>query len=122
MIISPFQFRLRRGIERFTYSLSNQLAADYNLDIIIYSWENDERVNWGDWHKNIKIRKVPYLRYYQNFLAKLFYYFWVRKDSPTAVLINFLYHGEYSLPKELNFYYVLHSPASLIQHRYEYIE
>ena len=112
---------MRRGVERFTYTLSNQLAKDYNLKILIYVWDDPAKVDWGKWHNNIIIRKVPYLRYYQKNTAQLFYSYWIKKDKPTHVLINFLYHGEACLPKNLNYYYVLHSPASLIPHRYNYI-
>ena len=37
VIISPFQFRLRRGVERFTYDLANQLAKGYKFNIIVYA-------------------------------------------------------------------------------------
>ena len=121
LIISPFQFRLRRGIERFTYVLSNQLARDYNLKIIIYTWSSFNNMNWGEWHENILIRRVPYFRFYEKLIAKIFYLKWIRKDKPSHVIINFLYHGETCLPSDLKCYYILHSPASLIPHRYSYI-
>ncbi len=43
-------------------------------------------------------------------------------DNPTKVIINFLYHGEEYLKKNLDYFYVLHSPANLIPSRYQYIK
>ena len=108
-------------MERFTYNLSNQLASEYDINIILYVWDKRTNLEWGEWHENITIRRVPYVKYYQKFIAKLFYTFWVKKDKPSHVIINFLYHGESSLPKNLNLFYVLHSPSSLIPVRYQYI-
>ncbi len=36
--------------------------------------------------------------------------------------MNFLYHGELALPKNLKYLYILHSPSTLIQHRYNFIK
>ena len=112
---------MRRGVERFTYNLSNQLAGQYGIEIVLYIWNNRIKVDWGEWHENITIRKVPYSRYFQKNIAQLFYRIWIKQDKPSFVLINFLYHGETCLPKNINYYYVLHSPATLIQNRYKYI-
>ena len=121
-MISPFQFRLRRGVERFIYNLSNQLVRDYGVEIILYVWDMDSKVDWGNWHEKIIIRKVPYFRYYQKFIAQLLYKFWIKLDKPEHILINFLYHGELVLPRKSNIYYVLHSPSSLIKQRYMFIK
>jgi glycosyltransferase involved in cell wall biosynthesis len=102
--------------------LANQLAKDYKLKIIIYTWGVNDKVDWGLWDERINIRIVPYLRYYQKLIAKIFYYLWVKIDRPDNIILNFLYHGETALPAPSNIYYVLHSPASLIPHRYEYIQ
>lgn len=79
-------------------------------------------IHWGKWHKNITIRKVPYSRYYQKAIAKIYYKIWIFIDNPNFVFINFLYHGESSLPKRIKYYYILHSPERLVPHRYEYIK
>jgi L-malate glycosyltransferase len=55
-------------------------------------------------------------------IAKIFYYLWVKIDHPDNIILNFLYHGESVISAKSNIYYVLHSPASLIPHRYEYIQ
>jgi len=81
----------------------------------------DNKIKWGNWNDKILIRSVPFSRYFQGFIAKIFYYFWSKIDQPNQYILNFLYHGESILPSSANIYYVLHSPASLIPHRYEYI-
>jgi len=122
VIISPYQFRLHRGIERFTYSLANQLAEDYDLEIIIYTWAAKKPVEWGKWQERIKIRKAPRLRYFQEWLARFYYWCWIKKDNPKCVLLNFLFHGENSLPKDRRYIYVLQYPASQVPQRYVYIQ
>ena len=79
-------------------------------------------VEWGDWESEVKFRFVPYSKYYQSFLAKIFYKIWSWYDSVDTYLINFLYHGELSIPKTSTIFYVLHSPATLIPKRYDFIQ
>jgi len=122
VIISPFQFRLRRGIERFTFSLANQFAKDYNIKIIIYSRKGSDNVSWGNWHKNIKIRCLPLNRYFEKIISVIFFNYWLLIDNPSQIILNFLYHGEEYLPKNKKYYYVLHSPISQIPNRYDYIK
>ena len=102
--------------------MANQLAKDYKLKIIVYTWGVHDKVDWGLWDERINIRIVPYSRYFQKLIAKMFYYLWAKIDRPDNIILNFLYHGETAISGESNFYYVLHSPASLIPHRYEYIQ
>lgn len=91
------------------------------MQVVLYVWESKKELKWGKWHEKIQIRQVPYTRYFQKIIAKFFYYFWSRIDSPDACIINFLYHGETVLPKSFKILYVLHSPATLIKHRYSYV-
>jgi len=51
-------------------------------------------VHWGQWHEKIKIRKVPFSRFYQTKIAKLFYRVWVKIDQPDLIICSFLWHGE----------------------------
>ena len=55
-------------------------------------------------------------------MQKIFYYLWVKIDRPDNIILNFLYHGELKLNKNHKYYYVLHSPASQIKNRYEFIK
>ena len=122
IIISPFQLRIRRGVESFTYYLSNSLAKNYNMQIIIYTWESNSPIDWGDWNKNIKIRKVPYFRYYQSLIAKIFYWFWNKIDRPDKIICNFLWHGETAVYKNNHDLLIMHNPISQIPSRYEFVK
>ena len=122
VIISPYQFILRRGIEQFVYLLSKELVKIYNIEIIIYTWRVKKPLQWKNWDQKIKIRYVPYIRYFQEYLARLFYWFWVRLDNPECILLNFLFHGEEVLPKNKRYIYVLHYPASQVSNRYKKIK
>lgn len=121
VIISPFQFKMLRGIERYVYAIGNELS-ECEVKVIIYSWSEHQSVNWGEWHPNIKIRKVPFFKYFRGYWASLFYRFWLIKDKPDTTILNFLYHGEELLPSNKQYKYILHSPASQIPNRYKYIQ
>lgn len=121
VIICPYLFRLTRGIERFCISLSKAFA-DKGYDVVIYAWGTIKENSCGEIDKRIKIRKVPYCRWYQEKIAVLFYRWWLRQDNPKATILNFLYHGEISLPRKRKYLYILHSPASQIPGRYEFVK
>ena len=111
---------MRRGVESFTYNLSNHLAEIYNLEIVIYTWSNKDPINWGKWHKKIKIRKVPYSRYYQTLMAKLFYWFWIKLDRANKIICNFLWYGETAIFNKNKDVLIFHNPISQIPHRYDF--
>jgi glycosyltransferase involved in cell wall biosynthesis len=122
VIISPYQFRLKRGIERFTYSLANSLA-DRGVTVILYVWSgSSDMKSWGDLKPGIIIRKVPALRYLQSRAASWCYRRWLKSDQPDITILNFLYHGEHLLPENKKYLYILHSPASEIPERYRFIQ
>ena len=111
---------MRRGVESFTYKLSNHLAEFYNLKIIIYTWSNKDPINWGKWHNKIKIRKVPYSRYYQTLIAKIFYWFWNKLDRENKIICNFLWHGETAIFNKKKDAIIFHKTVSQIPHRYDF--
>lgn len=121
VVICPYLFRLTRGIERFCISLSKAFA-DKGFEVIIYAWGTNQETTCGDIDKRIRIRKVPYCRWYQDKVAVFFYRLWLRMDNPKATILNFLYHGETNLPHNRKYLYVLHSPASQIPGRYEFVK
>lgn len=121
VIISPFQFIYSRGIERYVFSLSNEMAKlGYNLTI--YCWDKDTHFEWGHYHENIKIIKLKRFRYFNSIFMGIRYKFLISRDKPDFILINFLYHGEQFLPKNQKIFYTLHSPASQIKERYHFIK
>lgn len=121
VIICPYLFRLTRGIERFCISLSKAFT-DKGYEVIIYAWGSNKEASCGAIDKRIRIRKVPYSRWYQEKIAVFFYRLWIWIDNPKATILNFLYHGETCLPRKRKYLYVLHSPASQIPARYEFIK
>ena len=122
VIISPYQFRLKRGIERFTWSIANGLARR-GISVTVYTWAaSAETASWGEWHPNVHVRKVPHSRYFQSFIAGLFYNHWLKKDQPEIIALNFLYHGEHRLPRNKKYLYILNSPASETPKRYAFIQ
>lgn len=121
VIISPFQTQLPRGIERFTYSMANEIA-DQGHEVIIYSWKSKTNFSWGKLHEGVQLRECPNFKYYQRSWIGYYYNYLLRKDKPERVYLNFLYHGELKLNKTHKYYYVLHSPSSQIKNRYEFIK
>ena len=117
VIISPFQIMLKRGIERYSFSLANKLVENHECEIIIYAWEQRNNDYFGIFNKKIRIRKVPNIRYFIRVFAGIYYRIWLKIDKPDIVILNFLYHGEENLPARLKYFYVLHSPASQIPQR-----
>lgn len=121
VIISPFQLKLSRGIERFSYSLANELA-DQGHEVLIYTWGTASIIDWGKWHEKITLCQVPRFKYYIRVFAPFYYRNWLKKDAPDVVLLNFLYHGEQKLPPAYKYLYVLNSPVSQVPHRYQFIK
>lgn len=121
VIICPYLFRLTRGIERFCISLSKAFA-DKGYKVIMYTWSTNKEISCGEIDSRIKIRKVPFSRWWQEKIAVLFYRLWLLLDNPKITILNFLYHGEVRLPKNKKYLYILHSPASQIPNRYEFIK
>lgn len=121
VIISPFQIILSRGIERFTYSIANNMAKQGH-DVIIYAWKSKTNFSWGTLHEGVKLRECPNFIYYQRSWIGYYYNSLLRKDNPNRIYLNFLYHGELNLNKNFKYYYVLHSPASQIKNRYDFIK
>lgn len=121
VIISPFQKIMPRGVERFTFSWANEMA-NQGHDVIIYVWKSKTNFSWGDLHNRVRLRECPNFKYYQRSWIGYYYNYLLRKDNPDRVYLNFLYHGELNLNKDFKYYYVLHSPASQIKNRYDYIK
>lgn len=119
VIISPYLYELSRGIERFTINLSDALVKKGH-EVILYTWAQKNGKLCGAINPAVKIRKVPYCRYYRELWARNLYRIWLRFDKPDATMLNFLYHGEEFLPKNGHYLYLLHSPASQVPSRYEY--
>lgn len=120
VFITPYLLDVTRGIERFCLNLADAMVKK-NVEVIFYTWGQKKENPCGNINSQIKVRKVPYCRYYREQIATLWYRLWLKIDHPDATLLNFFYHGEQNLPKNGHYIYVLHSPASQIRNRYEYV-
>lgn len=120
VIICPYLLSVTRGIERFCINLSDAMVRK-GCEVIIYTWGEKQEQQCGSLNPAIKVRRVPYFRYYRERFASYWYRLWLAIDKPDATLLNFFYHGEEYLPKHNHYLYVLHSPASQIPQRYEYV-
>ena len=94
VIISPFFLTMKRGIEQFTFNISNQIIKNSSFEVIIYTWACKNPVIWPKFEGRIKIRKVPYLIYYPKYLILLLYKLWLLIDRPEKKILNFLWYGE----------------------------
>ncbi len=102
--------------------MANELSESFPVKVTLYAWKSNDMVFWGSWNRKIKIRMVPYSRYYQKLIGQIYYFIWSKIDNPDTYLINFIYHGETTISKKSKLFYVLHSPASLIPSRYKFIK
>lgn len=121
VIICPYLFELHRGVERYCLSLADALIRK-GKKVIIYCWTSNKSDACDKINKEITIRKVPNKRYYRDQIASVFYKLWLTIDNPDVTILNFMYHGEEYLPKNRAYCYILHSPASQIPARYEYVK
>ena len=90
--ISPFQLRLRRGIERSVRGLATSLAAA-GQEVAIFSWQgkmpNDEIRE-----ENVRLYSMPRLRYFEPSCASLFYAGCMAHFRPDVVVVYFDGYGE----------------------------
>lgn len=121
VIISPFFLKVTRGIERFCLNLTDAMVKK-GCEVIIYTWGQKQETTCGILNSAIKIRKVPYCRYFRDRWASYFYCLWLKIDNPDTTILNFFYHGEEYLPKNNHYLYILHSPASQIPQRYKFVK
>lgn len=121
VFITPYLLDVTRGIERFCLNLADAMIKQ-GVEVIFYTWGQKRENPCGEINPQIKIRKVPYFRYYRANWASYWYRLWLMIDKPDTTLLNFFYHGEEKLPKNGHYLYVLHSPASQIRNRYEYVK
>jgi phosphatidylinositol alpha-1,6-mannosyltransferase len=92
-IISPFQLRFARGIERFTWSLATALVDhDHTVDLLTWNWP--EPVQWGDMPAGMRVLQVPYSRYYMERLAVPYYLTWLLRNRYDWVMLYFASYGE----------------------------
>ena len=93
MVISPFQLRLRRGIERFATNLATELAL-LGQDLTILSRPGPLSWNRRLVECNVRRQTVWGARYYETIWAALFYAQLLMRLRPDVVIVFFACYGE----------------------------
>lgn len=118
-IFSPFQRRLRRGIERFTSSLARQLAL-LGEEVLILSRSGP--LTHGD---TISSYAAPCFRYFESRTVVPFFVHRLRRFEPDVVILYFAAYGEASTLRWLDRHhrprtvFIAGYPMDLVPHRFE---
>ena len=126
-IISPFLLRYARGIERFTQCLSESLVC-HNMEVDLLTWQWPDPVSWEPLLPNVRVRQVPYLRYFMRWIAVPYYLSWLAHERYDWVMLFFAGYGEaetLSLLRRLRkqpYCVVFHFPCQQVSHRYAEFE
>ena len=120
--ISPFQLRLRRGIERSVLNLASQFAV-LGQKAAIFSWggeiPRDEILQ-----ENVQLYSMPQLRYFESRWASLFYAGFLVHFKPDVVVVYFAGYGEamsLALMKPIlkpTVAFIVGYPFDLVPHRF----
>ena len=111
---------MKRGIEQWTYNLSKQLQKDKTNKVIIYTWDSKNPLKWQNFDSEVKIRKVPYIRYFRGILVTLLYKIWLFIDKPNKKILSFLWFCESSIVDKKNDIIIFHNPYNQMPSRYEF--
>lgn len=120
-IISPFQLRLKRGIERANWSLATEFARQ-GVAVDLFVWGDLKPVSWGEVPERVRLRKVPYFRYYMARWAAPFYLWWLVRNHYDWAITAFAGYGEamaLQCIKNINICMIIHYPYQQVPHRYE---
>jgi glycosyltransferase involved in cell wall biosynthesis len=117
-MISPFQLRMRRGVERFNWDLAAAFARR-GVQVDLWVWGYPNAVEWGSLPAGVRMRRVPYIRWYMARWASLWYRRWQR-DSYDHILLAFADYGEGAALRGYpgKFSVVFHFPFDQVPHRY----
>lgn len=119
-ILSPFQLRMKRGIERVHWSLAKEFAAR-GVEVDILSWAHPYPVEWGTPTPGVQVLKVPYIRYFMGHWASLIYRTWLRRKHYDWVIVAFAGYGETAVLQQgmkSQICMILHYPIEQVPHRY----
>ncbi len=124
-VISPFQFRAARGIERFVWSLAEAFSAQ-KVEVSLFTWQWPNPVNWGALPTGVRVLQVPYSRYYRERIAPFFYLAWLAKGQYDWIMPFFGTYGEATtlrfLPRRTRTCIVFHFPREQVPHQYTAFE
>lgn len=123
-ILHPFQFRYARGIERFTWSLSEALTRRaVNVDLYTWRWPNP--ISWGAIPPGLRIFQMPNLRYFREKMAALWYFAQLSTRRYDWIMVYFAGYGESEAIRWLrkkNPCVVFHFPRQQVPHRFAEFE
>jgi glycosyltransferase involved in cell wall biosynthesis len=126
-IISPFQNRYPRGVERFSWELGCAFVGrGVGVDILTWAWPNP--CEWGEAPPGLRVRRVPYFRYYPHHLAVPFYASWLARGGYDWVMVYWGGYGEAAalrlsrLVRRQRVCLVLHFPREQVPYRYNEFE
>src|SRR5581483_5216358 len=119
-LIHPFLFRYARGIERFTFNLSNALSAR-GVEVHLLTWQWQDKVQIDLLRECIQVHVMPTSRYYAAQAVIPFYAWHLARQKYDWVWIYFAGYGEaqaLTLSRHQRFGIVLHYPLAQVPHRY----
>lgn len=119
-IISPFQLRLKRGIERVNWSLATEFAKQ-GAATDLFVWGDPKPVSWGRLPDGVQFRTVPYARYYMARWAAPFYWWWLARKHYDWVIVAFAGYGEAAALRRIHsakVCLIMHYPYQQVPHRY----
>lgn len=119
-IIHPFLYRLARGIERFTFSLANELAAQ-GTDVTLLTWRWDASLAIDKLDARVHVHLLPTSRYFAAQAVVPFYVWNLLVGRYDFVWIYFAGYGEaeaMALVRRQRFGIVFHFPYAQVPHRY----
>jgi len=123
-ILSPFQLRLRRGIEASVESLALEFARSGHM-VAILCWSGALPANTHLRAAGVTYAALPKARYFEALWATLFYAIHLLRIRPQVALIFFADYGEAGalalarLFHPLKTVFVAEYPVALVRHRFE---
>jgi glycosyltransferase involved in cell wall biosynthesis len=123
-ILHPFLFRLSRGIERFTISLSYELSK-MHISVDLLTWRSSNPVAWEPLPSGVRSYQMPALRYFESKAAVFFYFYRLLVGKYDWVVVYFAGYGESEALTFLRRFrrhktcIVFHFPCEHVPHRYK---
>lgn len=123
-ILHPYLFRMARGIERYVVNLSGMLAKNgIQVDVLTWTWPRE--VAWAEMSPDVRVIRMPYVRYFAGALAAIFYATHLAFRRYDLVVVFFAGYGESMAIRLLRLFrvqryaIVFHYPVDQVPHQYE---
>ena len=122
-IVSPFVFRLLRGIERFSINLANELAK-LGQHVTLLTWDGPVKNTATLIAPDVRVIRLPTVRYYEAKWATIFYALEFLRHRYDIVNLFFAGYGEAGSvragKRRQNFAvnFIVDYPPDLVPHRF----